>query len=157
MLQRREPQHLGVQFWAYKDHVLAVKTKLYDPAPDVLMSKHYMLSRERDFERLKREVEALENLEKLERVSRAPIAESVRLFVWQRDGGQCVRCGTASYSNLITSILYCVRVKSLRVDVLTIDFRNAGPFVSISKGGSSTERNLQLLCEPCNRSKEATI
>jgi 5-methylcytosine-specific restriction endonuclease McrA len=29
--------------------------------------------------------------------------------------------------------------------------------IPVISGGSSTERNVQLLCEPCNRSKGATI
>jgi len=29
--------------------------------------------------------------------------------------------------------------------------------IPVSKGGSNTERNIQLLCEKCNRQKSATI
>jgi HNH endonuclease len=123
-------------FWVYKDLALAITNgeheTLRDQERDVLLMKQFVLRRERDYERLKREVEALENLEKLDRVSRAPIAESVRLFVWQRDGGKCVKCGSQ--------------------ELLEFDH-----IIPVSKGGSSTERNIQLLCEACNRSKGATI
>jgi hypothetical protein len=58
--------------------------------------------------------------------------EEVRHAVWRRDQGQCVRCGSQH---------------SLEFDHI----------IPVSKGGSNTERNLQLLCERCNREKSATI
>jgi len=136
-LQRCEPQGLTADtFWAYRDHVVSVDLgepeTIRDKQRDSLMVKHYVLRRERNYERVRREVEALENLEKLDRVSREPIQESVRLFVWQRDGGQCVKCGSRE----------------------RLEFDHIIPFVA---GGSNTERNIQLLCEACNRSKGSTI
>ena len=77
-------------------------------------------------------MEALENMEKLEGVSREPISESVRLFVWQRDKGQCVKCGSR---------------EKLEFDHI----------IPVTLGGGNTERNVQLLCEGCNRSKGATV
>ena len=68
---------------------------------------------------------------KLER-SREPIPESVRIFVWRRDGGKCVRCGNNE----------------------RLEFDHIIP---LAEGGSNTERNLQLLCEACNRGKGAKI
>jgi 5-methylcytosine-specific restriction endonuclease McrA len=136
-LQRREPQNLmGSFFWAYKDHVVSLDSQepetIRDKETDALMVKHYVLRRERNYERVRREVDALENLEKLDRVPRQPIQESVRLFVWQRDGGQCVKCGSRE----------------------RLEFDHIIPLVA---GGSNTERNIQLLCETCNRSKGSTI
>jgi 5-methylcytosine-specific restriction endonuclease McrA len=136
-LQRREPQNLmGMFFWAYKDHVVRLDSKdpetIRDKEKDALMVKHYVLRRERSYDRIRREVDALENLEKLDRAPRQPIDESVRLFVWQRDRGQCVRCGSHE----------------------RLEFDHIIPFVA---GGSNTERNIQLLCETCNRSKGSTI
>jgi len=64
--------------------------------------------------------------------ARPPIPRDVQMFVWQRDGGRCVQCG--SQENL--------------------EFDHIIPF---SMGGSSTARNIQLLCEPCNRAKSAQI
>jgi len=63
---------------------------------------------------------------------RASIPESVRREVWRRDQGRCVRCG--SQGNL--------------------EFNHIIPH---SKGGADTARNLQLLCQTCNRSKGASI
>jgi 5-methylcytosine-specific restriction endonuclease McrA len=58
--------------------------------------------------------------------------ESVRLFVGQRDKGQCVKCGSR---------------ERLEFDHI----------ISVAAGGNSTERNVQVLCESCNRSKGSTI
>jgi hypothetical protein len=134
--QRRDPQQLGndERFWVYKDKVLSFTSDV--PETDVerivLLVKHHVLRRERQFDKIQREVEALENLEKLDSVAREPIAESVRLFVWQRDKGQCVKCGSQE----------------------RLEFDHIIPVV---RGGSNTERNIQLLCELCNRSKGANV
>jgi hypothetical protein len=56
------------------------------------------------------------------------IPEDVRIFVWRRDQGKCVRCGNNE----------------------RLEFDHIIP---VSKGGSSTARNIQLLCESCNRKK----
>lgn len=63
---------------------------------------------------------------------REPIPDAVKNKVWRRDKGECVKCG--SNENL--------------------EFDHIIPH---SKGGSNTYRNLQLLCESCNRSKSAKI
>jgi hypothetical protein len=65
-------------------------------------------------------------------ILREPIPEDVQIFVWNRDGGKCVKCG----SNI------------------NLEFDHIIPF---SKGGNNTARNIQLLCETCNRSKGASI
>ena len=56
------------------------------------------------------------------------IPERVRHEVWRRDMGRCVQCDTQEM----------------------LEFDHIIPF---SKGGSNTARNLQLLCEKCNRRK----
>ena len=63
---------------------------------------------------------------------RTPISESVRHEVWRRDEGKCVICGSQA----------------------KLEFDHIIPH---SKGGADTVRNLQLLCESCNRSKSAKI
>jgi 5-methylcytosine-specific restriction endonuclease McrA len=134
--QRREPQPLLAPWWAYRDKVLVVESTepegLHDRATEILLVKHYVLRHERNYEKVRREVETLENLTQLEGVGREPIAESVRLFVWQRDKGRCVKCGSRE----------------------RLEFDHIIPIIA---GGSSTERNIQLLCESCNRSKGATV
>jgi TPR repeat protein len=67
--------------------------------------------------------------EKGERGSgRDAIPSEVRREVWRRDNGQCVKCGSR---------------EKLEYDHI----------IPISKGGSNTARNIELLCEACNRSK----
>jgi len=63
---------------------------------------------------------------------RRAIPKQVKMYVWQRDGGRCVECGSNS---------------NLEYDHI----------IPVSRGGSNTERNLQLLCESCNRRKGASI
>jgi 5-methylcytosine-specific restriction endonuclease McrA len=81
---------------------------------------------------MRREIEALENVERVDIAQRERIPDSVRLFVWQRDQGKCVKCGSA----------------------VKLEFDHIIPVI---KGGSNTERNVQLLCEQCNRSKGVDI
>ncbi len=63
---------------------------------------------------------------------REAISGDVRMYVWQRDGGECVKCGSQE----------------------RLEFDHIIP---ISQGGSNTARNIQLLCETCNRSKGGSI
>lgn len=63
---------------------------------------------------------------------RKPIPEGVRHSVWRRDQGRCVQCDSQ---------------EKLELDHI----------IPLSRGGSNTERNLQLLCETCNRRKGALI
>lgn len=66
------------------------------------------------------------------RVRRQSIPQDVKVLVWQRDKGRCVECD----SN-----------RDLEFDHV----------IPLSLGGSNTVRNLQLLCEVCNRRKGATL
>ena len=60
------------------------------------------------------------------------ISQATKDKVWRRDEGKCVECG--SNENL--------------------EFDHIIPF---SKGGANTYRNIQLLCQNCNRSKSDKI
>ena len=73
-----------------------------------------------------------DDLKKKQKKKSRTITQEVKDKVWNRDGGKCVDCG--SNENL--------------------EFDHIIPF---SKGGANTYRNIQLLCEPCNRSKSAKI
>jgi hypothetical protein len=98
----------------------------------VLRIKHAVLTEEKALEKLRQEVEAFEAFERLDPTPREPIPEHVKMFVWQRDRGRCVKCGSQ---------------ERLEYDHV----------ISLAKGGSNTERNLQLLCESCNRTKGSNI
>ena len=60
------------------------------------------------------------------------ISQAVKDMVWRRAKGECESCGNR---------------KDLEYDHIT-------PF---SKGGLSTYRNVQLLCEKCNREKSNKV
>lgn len=60
------------------------------------------------------------------------ISSETKREVWRRDEGKCVRCGSR---------------KNLEYDHI----------IPVSKGGSNTVRNIELLCEECNRSKSDKI
>ncbi|MCC6992975.1 MAG: HNH endonuclease [Anaerolineae bacterium CFX3] len=63
---------------------------------------------------------------------RMPIPDDVQIFVWNRDNGMCVKCGSK---------------ENLEFDHI----------IPLSQGGSNTARNIQLLCEVCNRKKSNQI
>jgi hypothetical protein len=63
---------------------------------------------------------------------RSAIPTAVRHLVWQRDGGKCTECGST---------------ERLELDHV----------IPVAMGGSNTERNLQLLCEQCNRRKGKSL
>jgi 5-methylcytosine-specific restriction endonuclease McrA len=125
-----------LDWWSYRAVVLRVGP--IELANDLkhdellLLIKQYVLRRDRSIEKIRREVETLENYGRLASVVREPIPEEVRFYVWRRDNGKCVRCGSRE----------------------RLEFDHIIPVIA---GGSSTERNVQLLCESCNRSKGATV
>lgn len=60
------------------------------------------------------------------------ISSKVKMYVWRRDEGKCSECGSK----------------------INLEYDHIIPY---SKGGSSTARNIQLLCEKCNRTKTDKI
>jgi len=65
--------------------------------------------------------------EKEEKRSRR-ISQRVKNEVWRRDKGRCAECGSR----------------------VNLEYDHIVPF---SKGGSNTVRNIELLCQDCNRKK----
>jgi hypothetical protein len=63
---------------------------------------------------------------------RDPIPEEVKLLVWARDGGCCVRCGSK---------------QELHFDHI----------IPVAKGGGNSEANIQILCQTCNLKKSDKI
>ena len=63
---------------------------------------------------------------------RRPIPEEVRAFVWKRDEGRCLQCGSE--------------------DDLQFDH-----VIPVAKGGGNAMDNIQILCGDCNRLKSDSI
>ena len=63
---------------------------------------------------------------------RDPIPEEVKLLVWARDGGACVRCGSR---------------EELHFDHI----------IPVVKGGGNSAPNIQILCRSCNLRKSDRI
>ncbi len=127
--QLKEPVKWREGYWFYKDKVLKVERPEVATEDAVsLLVKHKVLREEKFLEKVRRDLQAFENLEKVGSARREKIPEAVRLFVWQRDEGKCVKCSSRE----------------------RLEFDHIIPVV---EGGSNTERNIQLLCELCNREK----
>jgi len=112
------------KFWWYRDEFWVSVGYSEEEARLFLWEKGRR--EQRKFERLAKAKAAAK--EAHEEVGRERIPEEVRLLVWERDGGCCVRCGST--------------------DGLEFDH-----IIPVSKGGSNTEKNVQLLCARCNREK----
>jgi hypothetical protein len=119
-----------MQYWLFQNRLYVIKDSyLYSPDECELLVRDEFDKNRRKFERLKSKFDNTEG----ERVSRREkIIESVRIEVWRRDEGQCARCGSK---------------ERLEYDHI----------VPVSKGGSNTARNIELLCERCNREKSDRI
>jgi hypothetical protein len=119
--------------WLFRNSLVLVQDALGLPESEVILRiKHAVLRQEQALRRIAHQVEGFENMERVSVAQRGRIPEAVRLFVWQRDEGKCVKCGARAF----------------------LEFDHIIP---VAKGGANTERNIQLLCESCNRSKGATI
>ncbi len=117
----------------FKNKVLKIKGANEISKDELIISiKHFVLKQKKDFNKILREIEAFERMDEARISRREKIPDSVKLFVWQRDEGKCVKCGNKE----------------------KLEFDHIIPF---SMGGGNTERNLELLCESCNRSKGKNI
>ncbi len=82
--------------------------------------------------RERQKIDYFKNAAKPSTTRRERITEDVRSEVWRRDKGQCARCGSR---------------ERLEFDHI----------VAVSLGGGNTARNIELLCETCNRAKSNSI
>ena len=130
-----EPIEVEKGFWAFQRNCYQVAGADLMPAPEIaLRIKHFAYRNKHELERIQQEVEefARPDPSPTEGTGREHIPQSVKRSVWRRDRCRCVQCG----SNV-----------KLEYDHI----------IPVVKGGSSTERNLQLLCEHCNRKKGKLI
>jgi len=86
-------------------------------------------SRHQKFDRLRKIAARAEDIAEARR-ERLP--DDVRAFVWERDEGRCVRCGTD---------------EDLQFDHV----------IPVAKGGGNSIENVQVLCGDCNRVKSDSI
>jgi len=116
--------------WIY-DGWLWKMSEEYEPEEARLLILEEIDKERRKFERLKKKFDVA-NSDKTTTSGRERIPSDVRIEVWRRDEGKCVRCGGR---------------ENLEYDHI----------IPISKGGSNTARNIELLCEKCNRAKSEKI
>ena len=122
------PAYDDDQIWLFRNRVVLVEQP-YTAAPDeiIMAVKHEVLSQDKNVTEMKRDIELFEQLQSEDYV-REPIPREVQMLVWRRDQGRCVKCGSS---------------EKLEFDHM----------IPLSRGGSNTFRNVQLLCEGCNRQK----
>jgi hypothetical protein len=119
--------------WVYRMQVFQVEGAEARADEEIkLRIKHEVVRQSREMEQIRRVVEAFENFEKLPSARREQIPPGIRMFVWQRAEGRCVECGSK---------------EKLEFDHI----------IPVAEGGATTERNLQVLCEACNRKKGRKI
>lgn len=111
--------------WLYQDAVYEVTGNYSDEERKLLLLEFADKERQK-FERLKAKF-SKEQTQHI-KYERSRIPENVRIEVWRRDQGKCVDCGSR---------------ENLEYDHI----------VPVSRGGSNTARNVELLCEVCNREK----
>ena len=117
------------RLYVFQNCAYVIKGKFSSEHEKLLVQDSFDSER-RQFERLRHKFSLAQHTEP--RTTRTGIPEDVRVAVWRRDNGHCVRCGSR---------------ERLEYDHI----------VPVSRGGSNTVRNIELLCEMCNRSKGSEI
>jgi|GEM_PF-5957595 len=111
--------------WLYQDSLYEI-VGFYSLDEQKLLVLEYVDRERKKFERLQKKFSDKDSDDI--KYERTRISEEVRITVWRRDQGKCARCGNR---------------ENLEYDHI----------VPVSKGGSNTARNIELLCQNCNRAK----
>lgn len=122
-------QFKNISQWLYKGFVYEIQGHYSEGEIRLLILEDFDKER-RLFEKLRAKFDDVTSDDL--NYDRPRIPEKVRIEVWRRDGGKCARCGSR---------------EKLEYDHI----------VPISKGGSNTARNIELLCEKHNRSKSNNV
>ncbi len=132
----RELSKKGVDYnpyfdWIFKGYLYELKGQHRNES--IFPVEHIKLLIMEQYDKDRRKFERIQRLygattEEKKSFKRPNIPERVRIEIWRRDDGKCVKCGSR---------------ERLEYDHI----------IPISKGGSNTVRNIELLCEKCNRSK----
>jgi hypothetical protein len=117
-------------YYIYKDNIYKFDRTSYSDEEIFLQIMNLEDEERRKFERLKHKFSQAERIDR--EGCREIIPEEVRIAVWRRDEGKCVKCSSR---------------ENLEYDHI----------IPVSKGGSNTVRNIELLCEKCNREKRDNI
>jgi len=128
------------EVWLFRDKIYVVLNKEHyaDELITLLILEHIDKKRRkidkerRKFESLKREYLPGSKTGKPCEEDDRKIPEDVKIYVWRRDEGECKKCSSR---------------EKLEYDHI----------IPVTKGGSNTARNIELLCEKCNREKSANI
>jgi hypothetical protein len=120
---------LGFEFYVFRGTLYGAEGP-YSEREFKLLIRNESDRESRYFERLEHRYKNVKAAAVLSRRDRIP--GRVRMAVWRRDQGRCARCGSR---------------EKLEYDHI----------IPVSEGGSSTERNIELLCESCNRAKGKRI
>ena len=121
------------EWWLFRETLVLIERGSLESSEERKTHvKHFVYRKAKRLSDIRNQVERFERFEKIKPTLREQIPEEVRMYVWRRDGGRCVQCNSD----------------------INIEFDHIIP---IAKGGSSTERNIQLLCSECNRRKSDII
>ncbi|MDD5678419.1 MAG: HNH endonuclease [Kiritimatiellae bacterium] len=116
-------------FFLFRGSIYAA-TGPYTQAECALLVAEMADKERKVFESLARRQDGPELREAIAERSRIP--EKTRIAVWRRDQGKCAHCGSRRH---------------LEYDHI----------IPVAEGGGNTVRNIELLCQECNRSKGKRI
>jgi 5-methylcytosine-specific restriction endonuclease McrA len=119
--------HDGKNYWKYRDEFFSADLNL-----EVTDIEALVISKEKRNQRQLNNARVIMHGDLVAATKRQAVPDEVKQFVFERDKGQCVSCGS-------------------RVE---LQFDHVIP---VSLGGSNSVENLQVLCGPCNRRKSGGL